>query len=373
MQDGMIFGGIACFVAFFLKSKVMEEHVFSLRELLGNSEEKEKIDHTLMNILDIYYAEKGKVEKKIKSLEEELKFIRSECIEIHTEKGNLLSNNRDLKNALASLSEENLKLKEENRDLLKLIAENSDQLTAQSLNMQFELEEKIEQFHEEFLKKIQEENERKMSELEKEMKDQHFSSELPNHWTQFSDDEYRSEKGVKLVNLSANSSEYQNVIAKLNGSIPNVKAIYRVQNPLLYLAHQFYKFNLQKKYPEMPISEMERKLFHGTNSAHKTAIAQQGFDFRMNGKNGTSMGKGSYFAVNSGYSIGYCQPNGIRTMFLASVLVGKFGFSSPAYVRPPIDQASGIILDSVTDNIANPSVFVIFDIAQAYPEYIIEF
>jgi hypothetical protein len=129
------------------------------------------------------------------------------------------------------------------------------------------------------------------------MKDQHFSSELPNHCTQFSDDEYRSEKGVKLVKLSANSSEHQNVIAQLIGSIPIVKAIHRVQNPLLYLAHQFYKFKLQKKYPEMPISEMERKLFHGTNSAHKTAIAQQGFDFRMNGKNGTSMGKGSYFVV----------------------------------------------------------------------------
>lgn len=54
-------------------------------------------------------------------------------------------------------------------------------------------------------------------------------------------------------------------------------------------------------------------------------------------------------------------------MFVARVLVGGFIEGHKAYVSPPLQY------DSCVDTRLNPSVFIIFQKDQIYPEYVIEY
>ena len=89
-------------------------------------------------------------------------------------------------------------------------------------------------------------------------------------------------------------------------------------------------------------------------------------------------GNGIYFAIASAYSADdqLATPNVscMKHMYYARVLVGDFaqgrqGMRDP----PPRGNNPADKYDSVTDNPANPSVFIIFCDTQAYPEYLIEF
>lgn len=61
-------------------------------------------------------------------------------------------------------------------------------------------------------------------------------------------------------------------------------------------------------------------------------------------------------------------------MFLARLLVGEYTEGSPSYVRPPRKDKRGICLfDSCVDNVANPSIYVIFERQQIYPEYLLQY
>lgn len=61
-------------------------------------------------------------------------------------------------------------------------------------------------------------------------------------------------------------------------------------------------------------------------------------------------------------------------MFVARVLVGDYVKGNAAYVRPPEKGADKLwFYDSCVDDEFNPSVFVVFDKHQIYPEYIIEY
>ncbi|KAF4020354.1 hypothetical protein G4228_011780 [Cervus hanglu yarkandensis] len=119
----------------------------------------------------------------------------------------------------------------------------------------------------------------------------------------------------------------------------------------------------------------ERQLFHGTSTGLVDAICQQNFDWRVSGLHGTSYGKGNYFARDAAYSHHYSKTDtNTHAMFLARVLVGEFVRGSTAYVRPPIKEAQGNILyDSCVNSMSEPSIFVIFEKHQAYPEYVIQY
>ena len=70
----------------------------------------------------------------------------------------------------------------------------------------------------------------------------------------------------------------------------------------------------------------EEFLYHGTAPNLVEAICAQNFDFRLHGHNGTSFGKGSYFAKQASYSHRFSTPdcNGFNYMFIAQVLVGEY-------------------------------------------------
>ena len=94
---------------------------------------------------------------------------------------------------------------------------------------------------------------------------------------------------------------------------------------------------------------------------------------------GTAFGKGVYFARDASYSLRYAAKAessvGKRCMYLSRVLVGQYCNGTKAMIVPPPKDSSQpeILFDSVVDDIANPSIFVVFSDTQCYPEYVITF
>lgn len=122
----------------------------------------------------------------------------------------------------------------------------------------------------------------------------------------------------------------------------------------------------------------EKRLFHGTSPGTVEAICKQNFDWRLHGKNATVYGEGSYFAVNASYSHAYAKRDAdlSQFMFLARVLVGSYTEGHSSYRRPPPKQPSNPasdLYDSCVDDKSNPTIFVVFDTDQFYPEYVIKY
>ncbi|CAC5392789.1 PARP7S [Mytilus coruscus] len=121
----------------------------------------------------------------------------------------------------------------------------------------------------------------------------------------------------------------------------------------------------------------ERNLFHGTESLDVChGICTNSFDFRTSGKNATLYGEGSYFARDARYSHNYTSASneGGRYMFRAKVLVGNFTQGHSSLRRPPEIPGQGHKLyDSCVDNKFNPTINILFDRNQSYPEYLINY
>jgi len=88
-------------------------------------------------------------------------------------------------------------------------------------------------------------------------------------------------------------------------------------------------------------------------------------------------GQGVYFAVNFNYSAKdkYSPPDsqGIKYVFQCRVLTGKFTDGSPDIKEPPQRPDAKIRYDSVTNDVQNPAIFVVFKDTQSYPEYLVAF
>ncbi|XP_061189587.1 protein mono-ADP-ribosyltransferase PARP12-like [Saccostrea echinata] len=150
--------------------------------------------------------------------------------------------------------------------------------------------------------------------------------------------------------------------------------IYRIQNLVLWKEYEMKKSNMERVLAKKESSVDERSLFHGTDSVDTCyGICTNNFDFRLSGKNATVYGKGSYFAVSAAYS--NCYTEGCtRFMFKARVLIGKYTNGREGITCPPtIPRQGHTRYDSCVDNIRNPSIFVIFDRNQCYPEFLIAY
>ncbi|XP_011616660.2 protein mono-ADP-ribosyltransferase PARP14-like isoform X1 [Takifugu rubripes] len=191
---------------------------------------------------------------------------------------------------------------------------------------------------------------------------------LPPHWEDMGDE------FLKVVNLDPGSEEYLNVKQKAtsSGRSLNILKIERIQNAVLWQGYQALKKSLEQKNGH---SNNERLLFHGTKAQSVKFINKSGFNRSYAGMHGAMFGNGSYFAVDPNYSAqGYAMPDplGHRRMYLAKVLVGDFTRGQAGLPAPPEKNPSDLY-DSVTDNPAKPSMFVIFNDVQAYPEHLITF
>ncbi|XP_048358120.1 protein mono-ADP-ribosyltransferase PARP12-like [Sphaerodactylus townsendi] len=207
------------------------------------------------------------------------------------------------------------------------------------------------------------------------------SSNIPSHW----DRSALPELGYKLITLQSSSNEYRKVQVNFQRTMAKatIKKIQRIQNLALWEVFQWQKEQMKKANGGKDVDE--RMLFHGTAANHVDAICQQNFDWRICGVHGTAYGKGSYFARDASYSDNYCGHNSTvktmflalsisKTMFLSRVLVGEFTNGSSHYLRPPAKEGKNTLFyDSCVNNIHNPSIFVIFEKHQIYPEYLIEY
>ncbi|NWH37320.1 PAR12 polymerase, partial [Chloropsis hardwickii] len=193
----------------------------------------------------------------------------------------------------------------------------------------------------------------------------------PSHW----DASALPDLGYKAVVISSVTSEYSEIKQLFHQTMKNysILKIRRIQNPSLWKVFQWQKEKMKKENGGKEVQE--KRLFHGTDITSMETICNQNFDWRICGSNGTNYGKGIYFARDARYSHPYCQPTPQgHFMFVARVLVGDYVKGNAAYVRPPMKCADKLWLyDSCVDDQLNPSVFVIFEKHQIYPEYIIEY
>ncbi|XP_054029766.1 zinc finger CCCH-type antiviral protein 1-like [Dryobates pubescens] len=193
----------------------------------------------------------------------------------------------------------------------------------------------------------------------------------PSHW----DPSALPEFGYKAVEISNTSSEYHTIKQLFLQTMKNyiILTMQRIQNPALWKVFQWKKEQMKRENGGKDVSE--KLLFHGCNNTYMKSICHYNFDWRLCGSNGTNYGMGSYFARDASYSHEYCQPLGkVRIMFVARVLVGDYTRGSAAYVRPPPKRVGSLqFYDSCVDNEFNPSVFVVFEKQQIYPEYIITY
>uniref|UniRef100_A0A674HBV1 Poly [ADP-ribose] polymerase n=1 Tax=Taeniopygia guttata TaxID=59729 RepID=A0A674HBV1_TAEGU len=198
------------------------------------------------------------------------------------------------------------------------------------------------------------------------------SIELPKEWTNMQNEH------IKVVQLKPSHSEYTTVEKMFKTTCPsfNIEKIERIQNCILWQTYQLKKKFICKKNKN---SNNERLLFHGTAASSLRLINSCGFNRGYAGKNAAAIGDGTYFAVDAWYSAQntYSVPdvNGRKHMYLARVLTGQYctgraGLKAP----PPRSQTDPTDLyDSVVDNTLNPTMFVIFNDIQAYPQYLITF
>ncbi|NWS86141.1 PAR14 polymerase, partial [Toxostoma redivivum] len=183
---------------------------------------------------------------------------------------------------------------------------------------------------------------------------------------------------VKIVELKPDSREYKDVQERFLQTCQSFKIekIERVQNRYLWKNYQIKKCEMDKKNGDR---NNERLLFHGTSQESLPLINDRGFNRSYAGMNAANFGNGTYFAVNANYSAQdlYSKPdvNGKKYMYLARVLVGEYSLGKKGSITPARKNVSNSVdlFDSSTDNMSQPSMFIIFNDIQAYPEYLITF
>ncbi|XP_078538549.1 protein mono-ADP-ribosyltransferase PARP14-like [Lissotriton helveticus] len=196
-------------------------------------------------------------------------------------------------------------------------------------------------------------------------------NDIPVHW------ESVSANSLNLVPLLPQTNEYKDVEALFKKTCTHtIQKIERVQNVYLWKNYTIKKMSIDEKNGSQ---NNEKRLFHGTAQADLNKIHTHGFNRSYAGKNAAAIGNGTYFAVNANYSAQntYSRPDatGMKYMYLTRVLTGLFCTGGHGILTPPAKSTKDPtdLYDSVTDNVANPSMFVIFNDVQAYPEYLISF
>jgi poly [ADP-ribose] polymerase 10/14/15 len=119
-------------------------------------------------------------------------------------------------------------------------------------------------------------------------------------------------------------------------------------------------------------------LWHGTNAKVMEKIMQQGFNRSFCGKNATMYGKGVYFARDAAYSAYpiYAIPDKHKNQYVMAcrVVVGEYCKGTQDALTPEIrDSKTQSLYDTTAgllsgDTMSNPSIYVTYHDAQAYPE-----
>ncbi|XP_076153333.1 protein mono-ADP-ribosyltransferase PARP12-like [Alosa pseudoharengus] len=177
------------------------------------------------------------------------------------------------------------------------------------------------------------------------------------------------ETGFKRVALLITDREYLMVQELFRKTLSSIE---KIQNKELWEDFQTKRERMKvnnKKY-----GERKFLLFHGTESDSKLidSICYQNFDCKCGGK-GAEYGEGCYFARDALYSHLDTSDHGMHSMFVCRVLVGSYTKGQSDYRQPPSRDGGHIRYDSCVDDVHDPSIYVIFEKQQIYPEYLITY
>ncbi|XP_007893224.2 protein mono-ADP-ribosyltransferase PARP10 [Callorhinchus milii] len=185
---------------------------------------------------------------------------------------------------------------------------------------------------------------------------------------------------IELVRVNEATDEYRKLIRPFYDTLQDfynkirIVKVEKVNNPLLYQQYMLKKAKLQAVLGQ---TNVERVLYHGTNEESAKEIYVHGFNRSFCGKNATLYGQGVYFATNAVMSAqdNYSPPNEQKHkfIFVVNVLTGAYAKGESSMKAPPLKQDSTMPLryDCVVDDCRNPTIFVIFNDTQAYPQYLI--
>ncbi|XP_070709611.1 protein mono-ADP-ribosyltransferase PARP11 [Pempheris klunzingeri] len=194
----------------------------------------------------------------------------------------------------------------------------------------------------------------------------------------------------QLIPLSELTPEYQTVATyvKKDGLLDRpIVSISRIQNLDLWEIYCRKKTQLMRIQGVKDVQE--RRLFHGTEDKNVDNICKYNFDLGLVGQHGHLFGKGIYFAKHASYADKYSrgskdplqlyggerrggQGEYTKIIFLARVMIGKSNVGQTYYQKPD-HGSSDNSHDSCVNDIDNPTIFVIFDRNQIYPEYLIQY
>uniref|UniRef100_A0A8C5RPV6 Poly [ADP-ribose] polymerase n=1 Tax=Laticauda laticaudata TaxID=8630 RepID=A0A8C5RPV6_LATLA len=189
-----------------------------------------------------------------------------------------------------------------------------------------------------------------------------------------------AEGKVKLLLLAEDSAEFQTTVQGFYDTLGGLHSqlcivkLEKVMHPLLYQQYQLKKAAMEKACGHRAV---ERILYHGTTEESSHEICQHGFNRSFCGRNATQYGHGVYFAVKAHLSAqdrySPRSPDGNKYVFVTRTLVGDYTVGNASMRAPPLREGDATLrrYDSTVDNPKNPSIFVIFNDTQAYPEYLL--
>lgn len=187
-------------------------------------------------------------------------------------------------------------------------------------------------------------------------------------------------KQYGVTSLDSSDAEFKMVSKRVmdtkgNASIRSIVKIEKIENQTLRKLYAVHKRDMEQRNGKQV--ENERSLWHGTVKESITNICTGGFNRSYCGKNAFVYGKGVYFARDFSYSAQsqYSKPDdtGTKYIFMCKVLTGTFNVGNDKVIEPEMKPGTDFRHDSTVNDLNDPSIFVIFKDAQAYPEYLVAF
>jgi hypothetical protein len=195
-------------------------------------------------------------------------------------------------------------------------------------------------------------------------------------------------KPFQLFNVSKDSEEFKRVTTPFLDTLKmksvTIHGLQRIQNEALWRFYVLKRFHVALRNGGNPHEECF--LFHGARvRENMNAIMEFGFDLRV-ARDGLA-GVGIYFATNSSYSNGgyvIQNPDGSKEMFICRVALGSTAEGKHGMKKPPARKkvakkqlTAGVLAeDDLADSVHRgkpPIMHVVFDNAQAYPEYLLHY
>ena len=201
--------------------------------------------------------------------------------------------------------------------------------------------------------------------------------------------DYWPKEESEVVRLDKNSNLYKEVVGMVQPGVPEGKeviSIDHVRKTALFHAFRFVMYHMTHKKPSdvdgsinnsdtEELVSQQRWLYHGTTEENVERIVETGFAREFNTIH--QYGKGTYFAVNPGYSLNEryaaCNACGEQFLLLSRVFVGKWCQGDSTMTKLPTVPKGELPYNSMVNNTTAPTIFVLSTHSdnQAYTEFVI--